>query len=98
VTYGTATDLFFSGHTAIAVFGSELARMGDRFFRSSGRHRGGGATAVAGARAHYTMTLHGDRDGALAVSVADLGSGVDLALTACRRPLIERATSDLGGT
>ena len=31
VTYDTATDLFFSGHTAIAVFGSvELARMGAR--------------------------------------------------------------------
>ena len=29
VTYGTATDLFFSGHTAIAVYGAlELARLG----------------------------------------------------------------------
>ncbi len=29
VTYGTATDLFFSGHTAIAVYGGlELARLG----------------------------------------------------------------------
>ncbi len=29
VTYGTASDLFFSGHTAIAVYGGlELARYG----------------------------------------------------------------------
>jgi hypothetical protein len=29
VTYGTATDLFFSGHTALAVYGAlELARLG----------------------------------------------------------------------
>jgi len=58
VTYGTASDLFFSGHTAIAVFGAlELARFGP-------------AAAVAGAlvvlveaatvlvlRAHYTMDV-----------------------------------------
>ena len=37
VTYGTATDLFFSGHTAIAVYGClELA------------HWGGPVAAVAG--------------------------------------------------
>ncbi len=59
VTYGTASDLFFSGHTAIAVYGSlELA------------HWGGPAFAVLGAliavteaatvlvlRAHYTMDV-----------------------------------------
>jgi PAP2 superfamily C-terminal len=59
VTYGTASDLFFSGHTAIAVYGSlELA------------HWGGPACAVLGAlivlieattvlvlRAHYTMDV-----------------------------------------
>jgi hypothetical protein len=59
VTYGTATDLFFSGHTAIAVYGClELA------------HWGGPAAAWAGAvivlvevsavlvlRAHYTMDV-----------------------------------------
>jgi len=33
VTYGTATDLFFSGHTAIAVYGAlELARLGGGWF------------------------------------------------------------------
>jgi hypothetical protein len=59
VTYGTATDLFFSGHTAIAVYGClELA------------HVGGPIGVVVGAtiavieastvlilRAHYTMDV-----------------------------------------
>jgi hypothetical protein len=59
VTYRTASDLFFSGHTAIAVYGSiELG------------HFGGPAAAVVGAvlavleattvlvlRAHYTMDV-----------------------------------------
>jgi hypothetical protein len=59
VTYGTGSDLFFSGHTAIAVYGSiELA------------HYGGSlavllglaiilveATAVLVLRAHYTMDV-----------------------------------------
>jgi hypothetical protein len=59
VTYGTASDLFFSGHTAVAVYGSlELA------------HWGGPAFAVLGVlvvaievttvlvlRAHYTMDV-----------------------------------------
>ena len=59
VTYGTTNDLFFSGHTAIAVYGAlELA------------HRGGAAWAILGAvlvlveaatvlvlRAHYTMDV-----------------------------------------
>lgn len=59
VTYGTSNDLFFSGHTAIAVYGClELA------------HWGGPAAAVAGVvialvevcavlilRAHYTMDV-----------------------------------------
>jgi hypothetical protein len=59
VTYGTANDLFFSGHTAIAIYGClELA------------HWGGPVAAVAGLaialvevsavlvlRAHYTMDV-----------------------------------------
>ena len=59
VTYGTSNDLFFSGHTAIAVYGSlELARVG------------GTAAAILGIaivlveaaavivlRAHYTMDV-----------------------------------------
>jgi PAP2 superfamily C-terminal len=60
VTYGVSNDLFFSGHTALAVFGAlELARMG-----------GAAAkvlavllamfeiTAVLLLRAHYTMDVY----------------------------------------
>ena len=43
-TYGTATDLFFSGHTAIAVYGCvELAAFE--------------AATVLVLRAHYTMDV-----------------------------------------
>jgi PAP2 superfamily C-terminal len=59
VTYGTATDLFFSGHTAIAVYGAvELARLG-----GPGLAALGAAIAVFEAatvlvvRAHYTMDV-----------------------------------------
>ena len=59
VTYGTASDLFFSGHTAIAVFGSiELGHFGGPVAW------GVGAaialieiTAVLVLRAHYTMDV-----------------------------------------
>lgn len=59
VTYGTATDLFFSGHTAIAVFGCvELARMGGPILPALGVLI---AIVEAGAvlvlRAHYTMDV-----------------------------------------
>ncbi len=59
VTYGTATDLFFSGHTAIAVYGAlELARWGG----SAGAAAGlviavVEAAAVLVLRAHYTMDV-----------------------------------------
>jgi hypothetical protein len=59
VTYGTATDLFFSGHTAIAVYGAlELGRLG-----GPGMALLGVAIVVfeAGAvlvlRAHYTADV-----------------------------------------
>jgi hypothetical protein len=59
VTYGVSTDLFFSGHTAIAVLGAtELAR-----FRRSGLTALGialvlfEASAVIVLRAHYTMDV-----------------------------------------
>ncbi len=59
VTYGTATDLFFSGHTSIAVWGGlEISRL---------RFRGAAvlgllvalfeATTVIVLRAHYTMDV-----------------------------------------
>jgi hypothetical protein len=59
VTYGVSNDLFFSGHTATAVFGAiELGRLGKR-----GLGAIGGAIAVFEAitvlalRAHYTMDV-----------------------------------------
>ena len=71
VTYGTTNDLFFSGHTALAVYGSiELARWG------------GTPWAVAGAaialfemaavlvlRAHYTMDVFAGAVTAFAAAV-----------------------------
>ena len=81
VTYGTTSDLFFSGHTAIAVYGSiELA------------HYGGPWAAVLGAaivlveattvlvlRAHYTMDVFAGAVTALWVSCAAsaLAPGLD---------------------
>jgi hypothetical protein len=59
VTYGTATDLFFSGHTAIAVYGAlELARLGGVWFMLLGvaivLFEAG---AVLVLRAHYTADI-----------------------------------------
>src|SRR5262249_38805048 len=59
VTYGTATDLFFSGHTAIAVYGGPRAgAFGRRVVRAAwGVHR-----AIRGRRrARAARTLHGGR-------------------------------------
>jgi hypothetical protein len=59
VTYGTASDLFFSGHTAIAIYGCiELASWGGATFAVIG-----GVialievSAVLVLRAHYTMDV-----------------------------------------
>jgi hypothetical protein len=86
VTYGTATDLFFSGHTAIAVFGCvELVRMGGTVLPVLGVLIAVvEATAVLVLRAHYTMDVFAAIVTALwAVSVADaLAPGVDRALMA----------------
>ena len=60
VTYGTSTDLFFSGHTALAVYGSlELARWGG----AAGAILGAAIVLVEAAtvlvlRAHYTMDVY----------------------------------------
>jgi hypothetical protein len=59
VTYGVANDLFFSGHTAVAVLGAiELARTGKRSLAVLGF---GIATfeavTVLALRAHYTMDV-----------------------------------------
>lgn len=60
VTYGTAGDLFFSGHTAIAVYGAiELSRLGDPLWTLLGLFV---ATfeilIVLVLRAHYTMDVY----------------------------------------
>jgi hypothetical protein len=81
VTYGTTNDLFFSGHTAIAVYGAlELA------------HAGGASWGIVGAvivlveaatvlvlRAHYTMDVFAGAVTALWVWCASsvLAPGID---------------------
>lgn len=86
VTYGTATDLFFSGHTAIAVFGSvELVRMGGTILPVLGVLIAVvEAAAVLVLRAHYTMDVFAAIVTALwAVSAADvLAPFIDHALAA----------------
>ena len=58
VTYGTATDLFFSGHTAIAVYGGiELARLGGVWVWVGIAVAAIEATTVLVLRAHYTMDV-----------------------------------------
>jgi hypothetical protein len=59
VTYGVANDLFYSGHTAVAVFGAvELARMGWRWLRPVAvAVVMFEVTAVLVLRAHYTMDV-----------------------------------------
>jgi hypothetical protein len=59
VTYGVANDLFFSGHTALAVYGSiELARWGGPAWAAVGVALVLFETAtVIVLRAHYTMDV-----------------------------------------
>jgi hypothetical protein len=59
VTYGTATDLFFSGHTAIAVYGClELGRLGGPPAIAIGVLIALiEVTTVLVLRAHYTMDV-----------------------------------------
>lgn len=59
VTYGTTTDFFFSGHTAIAVYGAaELARLGRRWLTAVGiAVAAAEAATVIVLRAHYTMDV-----------------------------------------
>lgn len=59
VTYGVANDLFFSGHTAIAVFGAtELARRPGRWWKGLGVFVAlFEAATVLVLRAHYTMDV-----------------------------------------
>jgi len=89
VTYGTAGDLFFSGHTAIAVYGCvELVRLGGPVLPALGV-----AIAIVEAltvlvlRAHYTMDV-------LAAIVAALWAA-DVASAAA--PAVDRALAALVG-
>lgn len=89
VTYGTANDLFFSGHTAIAVYGClELARWGG----TPGIVAGASivlleVVAVLVLRAHYTMDVFTGAVTALWVwSIASgLGSWLDTVLAGLAR-------------
>ncbi len=59
VTYGVANDLFFSGHTALAVYGAiELARLNRRWltFAAASIALFEAATVIV-LRAHYTMDV-----------------------------------------
>lgn len=87
VTYGTATDLFFSGHTAIAVYGAlELARLGGPWIALLGV---GIVVFEAGAvlvlRAHYTADVFAAIVTALWAAGAAEGFG----------PVVDRALDSL---
>jgi hypothetical protein len=60
VTYGVSNDLFFSGHTALAVFGAlELARVGHAAAKVAAVFIAVfEITAVLLLRAHYTMDVY----------------------------------------
>ena len=84
VTYGTASDLFFSGHTAIAVYGCvELARFGGPGLAALGVAIAViEATTVLVLRAHYTMDVFAAIVAALWVAgvAAAVAPAVDRAL------------------
>ncbi len=83
VTYRTSTDLFFSGHTAIAVYGAaELARLGRAWLALGVLAAVFEAASVIVLRAHYTMDVFTGAITALWVAaIADrLAEPVDRAL------------------
>ena len=71
VTYGVSNDLFFSGHTAMAIFGAlELARTRWRFARPAAMTLAAfeiGAVLVL--RAHYTMDVFTGAMAAIAIAM-----------------------------
>jgi len=71
VTYGVSNNLFFSGHTAIAVVGAvELARLGRRWLGVIGCCVAiFEVVTVLVLRAHYTMDVFTGAITALAVCV-----------------------------
>lgn len=91
VTYGVSYDLFFSGHTAVAVYGAiELARLGGRWLVVGILIAVFEALTVLTLRAHYTMDVFAAAMTALYVSglAAVLAPSIDRALARfCRRRL-----------
>jgi hypothetical protein len=89
VTYGTASDLFFSGHTAIAVYGSiELGHYGGPLAAAAGIAIALiEVTAVLVLRAHYTMDVFAGAVTALWVwtVVSAVAPGLDLFLAGMAR-------------
>ena len=84
VTYGVSNDLFFSGHTAIAVYGAiELGQWGGPIWAIVGAALAVfEATAVIVLRAHYTMDVFTGAVTAFAAAVVAerLAPGCDAAL------------------
>jgi hypothetical protein len=77
VTYGTSTDFFFSGHTAIAVLGAiELAKISPWLGLAGGIVAFLEAFVVIVLRAHYTMDVLG--------ALAAVACAVGLADVVCR--------------
>ncbi len=70
VTYGTATDLFFSGHTALAFYGAlEISRYEGKIYKLIGLLIAVfEASTVLVLRAHYTMDVYAGAITALWVS------------------------------
>ncbi len=87
VTYGTRNDFFFSGHTAIAVYGAiELARLRRRWLTAAGAAVAVlEAATVLALRAHYTMD----------VFAAALAAGWVAHVTARWAPACDRALAAL---
>jgi membrane-associated phospholipid phosphatase len=96
VTYGVSNDLFFSGHTAIAVYGAvELARLGQRWLKVLAVLVAVfEATTVIVLRAHYTLDVFTGAVTALLIAVVALrvAPSVDSALARLsRRAAVEPA-------
>lgn len=70
VTYGVSQDLFFSGHTALAVYGAlEIMKLGPLFLWLGLSVIAYEVTAVILLRAHWTMDVYAGAVSAYCVSV-----------------------------
>ena len=83
VTYGVSNDLFFSGHTALAVFGAvELARLGKKWIPVGVAIAIFEVGTVLALRAHWTMDVYAGAITSLLVAflATPLARPVDAAL------------------